>query len=78
MPKQRLYAVVVVSIREATVEGYTVMYGQAAPEQAFIAARLADDRRVWAITDDADVMQAMTEEEFCGRSFNISGNLARF
>ena len=63
---------------QATIEGYTVMYGQAAPEQAFIAARLDDDRRVWATTDDADVMQAMTQEEFCGRSINISGNLAQF
>lgn len=62
----------------ATIEGYTVMYAPTAPEQAFIAARLDDERRVWATTKDTDVMQAMTEEEFCGRTINISGNLAQF
>jgi acetyl-CoA C-acetyltransferase len=62
----------------ALVEGYSVMYGPNGPDKAFIACRLNDDRRVWAINQDADTMDAMTKEEFCGRTANLSGNVAQF
>jgi len=62
----------------AKVEGYAVMYGAQGPDQAWIACRLDDDRRVWATNDDQDVLEAMTTEEFCGRQVHINGNLANF
>jgi acetyl-CoA C-acetyltransferase len=63
---------------QASVEGYSVMYGAGGPEKAFIAARLEDERRVWAVNDDPDVLAEMIKQEFCGRSVNIAGNVASF
>ncbi len=63
---------------QASVEGYSVMYGADGPEKAFIAARLDDERRVWAVNDDPDVLAEMIKQEFCGRSVNIAGNVASF
>ena len=41
-----------------------------------MACRTDDDRRAWAVNTDADVLQAMTEEEFCGRRISIADNVA--
>jgi len=62
----------------ATVEGYSVMYGPAGPNKAFISCLLDDERRVWAINEDAETLAAMTQQEFCGRRIDISGNVASF
>jgi len=62
----------------ATVEGYSVMYGPEGPNKAFIACRLEDERRVWAINEEPETLLAMTQQEFCGRSVQLAGNVASF
>ncbi|MEM7078539.1 MAG: acetyl-CoA acetyltransferase [Pseudomonadota bacterium] len=60
----------------ATIESYTVMYGADGPAVAHVACRTPDDSRTWVNCDDADLMQAMTEEEFCGREVSLHvGNM---
>lgn len=56
---------------EVTIESYTVMYGPNGPAMGHAACLLPDGRRTWANTEDADVMQAMTTEEFCGKTANV-------
>ncbi len=70
----------VVEVHEgtATVESYVVMYGGGAPKTAFISALTDEGTRTWATTEDADVMQAMTVEEFCGKSVQLSAKQAHF
>ena len=63
---------------QATVEGYSVMYGAEGPEVAHIAARLDGGERTWANCRDADTLGAMTQQEFCGRSLNLDGGEASF
>ncbi len=53
------------------VESYTVMYGSNGPSTALAACLLDDGRRAWGHTDDTDVMNAMVNEEFCGRSARL-------
>ena len=62
----------------ATVEGYAVMYQGEGPELAHIAARLDGGERAWANCRDADVLDAMTREEFCGNSVYLDGDRAHF
>ena len=62
----------------AAVEGYSVMYGAEGPEVAHIAARLDGGERTWANCRDADTLDAMTQQEFCGRSLNLDGGEASF
>ncbi len=52
---------------EVVIESYTVMYGPEGPMQGHAACLTADGKRTWANTSDKDMMQAMTESEFCGR-----------
>ena len=54
-----------------TVESYTVMFDADEPVMGHVACRTPDGKRAWANTDDIDVMSAMTQEEFCGRSASI-------
>ena len=61
-----------------TVEGYSVMYGPKGVTKAFVAARLADGQRAWGTSEDVDLLQSMTEEEFCGRSVNLANHEATF
>ena len=61
-----------------TVEGYSVMYGLEGLTKAFVGARLADGRRAWGTSTDTDLLQSMTEEEFCGRTVNIADQVATF
>jgi acetyl-CoA C-acetyltransferase len=63
---------------DATVEGYTVMYGADAPTIGHVVCRLADGRRTWANTTDAAVLDAMTREEFCGRPVRVADYQASF
>ena len=54
-----------------TLESYTVMFGRDGPSIGLAACLLSDGRRAWANTRDADVLDAMTTEEFCGRQAHI-------
>ena len=62
----------------ANIESYTVMFGADGPRIGHLSALLPDGRRAWANCEDLDVLQAMTEEEFCGRPVRLDGDLARF
>jgi acetyl-CoA C-acetyltransferase len=63
---------------DATVEGYSVMYGAKGLEKAFVAGRLADGTRSWGTALDADVLKSMTIEEFVGRPVKLENNVATF
>lgn len=58
----------------ATIEAYTVMYNGFRPSVGHVACRNADDARTWVNTTDAETVQAMTDEEFCGRSVRIAND----
>jgi acetyl-CoA C-acetyltransferase len=59
---------------EARIESYTVMYSpDAAPAMGHVACLTPDGARTWVNTDDPDLMQAMTREEFCGRKVRVDG-----
>ncbi len=53
------------------IEGYVVMYGAKGYDTAWAGVRTDDGRRTWAKTSDADLMTAMTEEEFVGRAVKV-------
>ena len=53
------------------IESYTVMFGHDGPSIGLAACLLPDNRRAWANTRDADVLDAMVAEEFCGRQAHI-------
>ena len=63
---------------EVEVEGYTVMYGAHGPAKGIAACLTSGGERTWGNTEDADVLQAMVAEEFCGRpaSLNAEGRLS--
>jgi acetyl-CoA C-acetyltransferase len=63
---------------DATVESYTVMYGAEGPSIGHLACRLPDGRRAWANCEDPVILQAMTQEEFCGRPVRIADHRAAF
>ncbi|MCH9672962.1 MAG: acetyl-CoA acetyltransferase [Gammaproteobacteria bacterium] len=58
---------------EVELESYVVMYGADAPSVAHVACRLDDGTRTWANTSEADLLQAMMKEEFCGRRGRVNG-----
>jgi len=55
------------------VESYTVMYGADAATIGHVACRTPTGHRAWGNTQDADVLRAMTQEEFCGRRAKLDG-----
>ncbi len=58
-----------------TIEAYTVMHGrEGAPEQAIATCLLADGRRAWGLSEDADVMTALTDGEWVGRSARLDAD----
>lgn len=60
----------------ATVESYTVVVGHEAPERVIFAGLTDDGHRVWGRSHDADVMQALLDdEEGCGRPMRIAEGL---
>ncbi len=63
---------------KGVVEGYSVMYGPRGVTKGFLAARLDDGRRAWGISEDTELLQSMTEEEFCGRQVSIFQHQATF
>jgi acetyl-CoA C-acetyltransferase len=57
----------------ASIEAYTVMHGRnGAPEQAIATCLLDDGRRAWGLSNDADLMGAMTDGEWVGRRLTLS------
>ncbi len=58
---------------EVEIESYTVMFGPEGPTMGHAACLLPDGSRTFANTQDQDLMQAMTEVEFCGRQATING-----
>jgi hypothetical protein len=63
---------------QGVVEGYSVMYGSKGLDKAFVATRLPDGRRAWGTSNDADVLQSMTTEEFVGRPVTLTDSVATF
>jgi acetyl-CoA C-acetyltransferase len=60
---------------DVTIETWTVMHSRdGEPENGIAAALLADGRRTWGTTQDADVLKAMTVEEFIGRNAQLDGS----
>ncbi len=55
----------------AAIESYTVMFGRDGPDIGLAACLLPDGRRTWANTRDAEVLDAMMAEEFCGKRGRI-------
>ena len=62
----------------ASVEAYSVMFGADGPVKAYIACRLDDERRAWAVNEDPDVLASMVKEEYCGRRVTVADHVARF
>lgn len=59
----------------AAVEAYTVMHDRdGAPEQAFAACLLADGRRTWVTSSDADLMQSMLTTEWVGTPVTVDSD----
>ena len=56
---------------KATIESYTVMYDGFEPSIGHIACRTEGGERTWVNSHDKDMLQAMTQEEFCGRAVSI-------
>ncbi len=62
---------------DAVIESYTVMYDDAGPKVAHASCLLGDGRRTWANSEDADLLAAMVQAEFCGRRGRVAaGTLA--
>ena len=75
LPKRE---VVMNNTGQGVVEGYSVMYGPKGLDKAFVATRLPDGRRAWGTSNDADVLQSMTTEEFVGRPVTLTDSVATF
>jgi acetyl-CoA C-acetyltransferase len=63
---------------KGVVESYSVMYGPQGVTKGFVATRLDDGRRAWGISEDAGLLQSMTEEEYCGREVSLADHVATF
>jgi acetyl-CoA C-acetyltransferase len=58
----------------ARVETYTVDFDrEGAPAKGFVAARTADGSRAWATTQDARLMAALVDGDWCERACEIDG-----
>lgn len=55
----------------ATIVGYTVTYNKETMVQGFAYCDTPSGARTVAKTDDAQLMQQMTEQEFCGRQVQV-------
>jgi len=56
----------------ATIAGYTVLYLGDAPVKGIVVLDLPDGRRAVAASEDRDLAEAMTREEFCGRAVVVA------
>ena len=60
---------------QATVEAYTVMHSRdGEPERALTACLLADGRRAWGTSEDADLTAAMCDGEWVGRAVTLDAD----
>lgn len=57
---------------DVTIESYTAMYSGEHPTIGFFACLNPEGKRVWCNTQNLTLLQAMTEEEFCGRDARIN------
>ena len=57
----------------APVEAYTVMYDANGPAEAYLSVLTPEGKRAWARNTNPKVLDAMTREEFCGRSVTLDG-----
>jgi len=72
------YAVMFGGVTAKPTRSYASIYGKApssgtAPSLAHLVCRLPDGRRTWANLEEAEVLEAMCLEEFCGREVRIDG-----
>lgn len=56
-----------------TLESYSVMYTGDTPTVAHVACLTPGGERTWVNSQDVEMLRAMTQEEFCGRSGRIDG-----
>ncbi len=75
-PQERVDAMPTCELAEsargpAEIESYTVMFSRDGPTIGLAACLLPDGRRAWGNTRDADVLDTMLAEEFCGRQARI-------
>jgi len=60
---------------DVSIESATVMFGRdGKPEQALAACLTPDGGRTWAKSTDADLMEAITVEEMCGRPAKVAAD----
>jgi acetyl-CoA C-acetyltransferase len=72
---QRALALPADAAGSATVEAYTVMHGREnEAEQVIASCLLADGRRAWGTSVDADTAAAVCEGEWVGRSVTLTDN----
>ena len=57
-----------------TIESYTVMYGPNGPATGHAACLTAAGERVWANTDNAALIEDMTQREFCGLAAQVDSH----
>jgi len=55
----------------ARVETYALHYSDGTPEALTIACLTPDGGRTWAVSDEAGLLEAATQEELCGRSAQV-------
>jgi acetyl-CoA C-acetyltransferase len=72
LPRREL-ALPVDAAGPATIEAYTVMFGRdGAPERSIASCLLADGRRAWGTSDDADTAAALCDGEWVGAEVTLS------
>jgi acetyl-CoA C-acetyltransferase len=71
----RAFAVPADAAGPAVVEAYTVMHDrEGRPETGIAACLLADERRAWGTTSDADAAATLCEGEWVGRSVTLGAD----
>ena len=58
----------------ATVETYSLRYADGVPSVASLSCLLDDGRRVWARSEDPDLLAEMLSRETCGREALVKGH----
>lgn len=61
-------------VGEVEIEACTVMFGKEGPDKALAACRIRPGKRTWAYSTDPELMKAMTEDEFIGRSAQVDSD----
>ncbi|MFP6640837.1 MAG: acetyl-CoA acetyltransferase [Myxococcota bacterium] len=61
----------------AQIVAYTVLYEDNTPQQAILLCQNDSEQRTLATTSNRELAEAMTREEFCGRTVEVSGHVVR-